>query len=205
MRREEVSFLRAHCEMERLRDGQMTMAGRPGPESRLGGETYTLLCLGSGCCAKCTEPRPSPPCIFLARRSSSWPPCSPPHFILFSPSFPPHPPLSRLPPCVDTQPGGDELTQRVRTSLGALSRPLSPCIYFSGALILHAVSFNRRDSKLKVVEHPKKLCLIKDDMGKRDFELTNRGAVLCLCVVFFFGDASPGDPLAVVRANPCRN
>lgn len=38
------------------------------------GDTYTLLCLGSGCCAKCTEPRSSPPCIFLARRSPSWPP-----------------------------------------------------------------------------------------------------------------------------------
>lgn len=41
MWRQEVSFLQADCWMERLRDGQMTMAERPEPESRLR-ETYTL-------------------------------------------------------------------------------------------------------------------------------------------------------------------
>eukprot|EP00064_Thunnus_orientalis_P001234 superscaffoldBa00000082_g1236 len=58
MRREEVSFLQADCWMERLRDGQMTMARRPGPECRLR-ETYTLLRVGSGRYAKCTEQRSS--------------------------------------------------------------------------------------------------------------------------------------------------
>lgn len=58
MWREEVSFLQADCWMERLRDRQMTMAERPGPECRLR-ETYTLLRVGSGCYAKCTEQRPS--------------------------------------------------------------------------------------------------------------------------------------------------
>ncbi|KAI9546853.1 hypothetical protein NQZ68_022798 [Dissostichus eleginoides] len=57
MWREEVSFLQADCWMERLRDGQMTMAG--GPECRLR-ETQSPLRVGSGRYAKCTtELRPS--------------------------------------------------------------------------------------------------------------------------------------------------
>ncbi|KAI4807437.1 hypothetical protein KUCAC02_027244 [Chaenocephalus aceratus] len=45
MWREEVSILQADCWMERLRDGQMTMAG--GPECRLR-ETQSPLRVGSG-------------------------------------------------------------------------------------------------------------------------------------------------------------
>lgn len=56
MWREEVGFLQADCWMERLRDGQMTMAGSPRPECRLR-QTCTRRCVGSGCCAKCTERR----------------------------------------------------------------------------------------------------------------------------------------------------
>lgn len=127
MRREEVSFLQADCEMERLRDGQMTMAGRPGPESRLG-ETYTLLRVGSGCYAKCTELRPSQQ-IWQGDPFMECPHPPPPFqsilFFLLHAS-----PLSALPSFVDTQPGGDELTQRVQKSLGVLSPPLSLCIYF---------------------------------------------------------------------------
>lgn len=58
MWKEEVSFLQADCWMERLRDGQMTIGGRRGPECRLG-ETRTLLLVGSGRGAKCTQKRPS--------------------------------------------------------------------------------------------------------------------------------------------------
>lgn len=76
--------------------------------------------------AKCTELRPSqqiwqgdPP------HTTPLPPSSSIHF-----SHLPVSPLSLLPPSVDTQPGGDELTQRVQTSLGALSPPLSLCTFF---------------------------------------------------------------------------
>lgn len=120
MWREEVSFLQADCWMERLRDGQMTMAGRPGPECRLR-ETYTLLRVGSGRYAKCTELRPSQR-IWQGDPFTDPPPsisCQPPPSSLLPAS-----PLSLLPPFVDTQPGGDELTQRVKTGLGALSPPL---------------------------------------------------------------------------------
>lgn len=58
MQKEEVSFLQADFWMERLRDGQMTMAGRPGPECRPR-EIDTLLGVGSSFYAKCTEQRPS--------------------------------------------------------------------------------------------------------------------------------------------------
>lgn len=58
MCREEVSFLQADCWMERRRNRQMTMAGRLGPECRLR-ESCTLLHVGSGRYAKCTELRPS--------------------------------------------------------------------------------------------------------------------------------------------------
>lgn len=50
-------------------------------------------------------------------------------------------PLSPLPPFVDTQPGGDELTQRVQTSLGVLSPPLSLCIFFFVAVANYVCSF----------------------------------------------------------------
>lgn len=140
MWREEVSFLQADCWMERLRDGQMTMAWRPGPECRLR-ETYTLLHVGSSHYTLSAQsrglhsgfgkviPSPTPP------QSIS---CQPlPFSLLPSPTSP----LSPLPPFVDTQPGGDELTQRVKTSLGALSTPLPPfCLFFRGDQIMYAVS-----------------------------------------------------------------
>lgn len=124
MRREEVSFLQADCWMERLRDGQMTIAGRPGPECRLR-ETYTphsTTCWLQPLYAKCTERRPSQR-IWQGDPFTHPPPsisCQPLPFSLLASTSP----LSPLPLCVDTQPGGDELTQRVKTSLGVLSPPL---------------------------------------------------------------------------------
>lgn len=122
---EEVSFLQADCWMERVRDGQMTMVGRPGPECRLR-ETYTLLRVGSSRYTKCTEQSPSqriwqgdpfthPPSIS----------CQPLPFSLLPLST-----LCPLPPFVDTKPGGDELTQRVKTSVGALSPRSFPIFFF---------------------------------------------------------------------------
>lgn len=116
MRREEVSFLQADCWMKRLRDGQMTMAGRPGPECRPR-ETCTRLHVGSSHHAKCTERRP-------ARRIWQGDPFTHPPSISCQPlpfSLLPDSALSPLPPFTDAQPGGDELTRRVKTSLGALS------------------------------------------------------------------------------------
>lgn len=45
MRTEEVSFLQADCEMERLRDGQMTLGPESGP--RVGPSPHYLSALGS--------------------------------------------------------------------------------------------------------------------------------------------------------------
>lgn len=98
MWREEVSFLQADCEMERLRDGQMTMAGRPGPESRLG-EPCTLLRVGSGCYAKCTELRPSQQ-IWQGDPFIELPP---PFNPSSSSSFPPHPSQLFLPSLTPNQ------------------------------------------------------------------------------------------------------
>lgn len=124
MRREEVSFLQAHCEMERLRDGQMTMAGRPGPESRLGAGGRPTPCYVLAPAAALSAPSRG-----LRRRVFFWQgdplrgPLFPSTFHPLLPVLPASPP-PRLPPFVDTQPGGDELTQRVQTSLGALSRAI---------------------------------------------------------------------------------
>lgn len=102
-----------------LRDGQMTMAGRPGPECRPR-ETYTLLGVGSGCYTKCTEQRPSQRIWQGDPFTHPHPsPASPLPFYLFPTS-----PLSALLPFVDIQLGGDELTQRVKKGQGALSPPL---------------------------------------------------------------------------------
>lgn len=87
--------------MERLRDGQMTMAGRPGPESRLR-ETYTLLRVGSGCYAKCTELRPSQQ-IWQGDPLHRHPPPPPLSHPSPSPSFPSHPFLLFLPSLTPNQ------------------------------------------------------------------------------------------------------
>ncbi|TNN73891.1 hypothetical protein EYF80_015908 [Liparis tanakae] len=99
MWREEVSFLQADCWMERLRDGQMTMAGRPGPECRLR-EARASLRVGSGRYAKCTELRPS-------QRIWQGDPFSHPHPSPASrspsPSVLPHPSLFFLPSLTPNQ------------------------------------------------------------------------------------------------------
>lgn len=122
MWKEEVSFLQADCWMERLRDGQTTIGGRPGPECRLG-ETHTPLRVGSGRAAKCTQKRPSQR---IWQGDPFTHPSTPIHLLPARSPFSLHPSsnLTSLPPFVDTQLGGDELTQRVKTSLGVLS-PLS--------------------------------------------------------------------------------
>lgn len=93
MRREEVSFLQAHCEMERLRDGQMTMAGRPGPESRLGGRPTPCYVLAPAAAL-------SAPSRGLRRRVFFWQgdplggPLFPSTFHPLLPVLPASPPLS---------------------------------------------------------------------------------------------------------------
>lgn len=134
---EEVGFLQADCWMERVRDGQMTMVQSPGPECRLR-ETYTLLRVGSSRYTKCTQQRP-------LQRIWQGDPFTLPPSISCQPlpfSLLPLAPLSPLPPFVDNKPGGDELTQRVKTSLGALSF-LNFSIFFCDGLIMYAVYLSK--------------------------------------------------------------
>lgn len=86
MRTEEVSFLQADCEMERLRDGQMTLGPESGP--RLGPSLCYLSAPGSALSAPRSGCSPllrvddfSFSFVFLGKLiPSSWPLCTPSPF-----------------------------------------------------------------------------------------------------------------------------
>lgn len=124
MRTEEVSFLQAEFEMERLRDGQMTLGPESGP--RVGPSPCYLSAPGSALSAPISG---SSPLLCVGDFSFSFiffpffwqidlpftAPLSPLHSLLASPT----------PPFVDTRLGGAELTQRVLSLTS-----LTPCILF---------------------------------------------------------------------------